>query len=228
VLPLFKQPSVEVFHVRVDEPVTTVTNIILAAICFYAFFRIAQPGGAEKIRGYFKYYFLTLGLGALFGGLLGHAFLYSLSPAWKLLSWVLILFSVAILAHALAEMARPVIKPAFCRLVRWLNLLILFTALLVTSLTLEFSTVKYYSIFGMVVIVGSMSYILYRRTGNRAMVMLLMAVGIGSVSAVVFATGWGVSPWFNHKDISHLIISISVLFIYKGAARILDLGTDLS
>jgi hypothetical protein len=78
------------------------------------------------------------------------------------------------------------------------------------------------------VIVGSMSYILYRRTGNRAMVMLLMAVGIGSVSAVVFATGWGVSPWFNHKDISHLIISISVLFIYKGAARILDLGTDLS
>ena len=33
---------------------------------------------------------------------------------------------------------------------------------------------------------------------------------------------WGLSPWFNHKDISHVILSFSVIAFYKGAALIMD------
>lgn len=216
------QPSVEIFNIRIDEPVTTATDLLLAAVCFYAFFSIRRQEVGGRIKGYFKYYFMTLGFGALSGGLLGHAFVYGFSPGWKLVSWIFTLVSVAILAHALVELARPLVKPVLSRLVSRINLLILCLAVLYTMWTVAFTAVPVYTIFGMVAIVGSFSYLIYSRTGNRGMLRLLLAVGVGMVSAVVFALELGLSPWFNHNDISHVILSFSALAVYKGAVLILD------
>jgi MFS family permease len=222
VLLTYIQPSVEVFNIRIDEPITTITDLLLATICFYAYFRIRHCETKGWVKGCFKYYFLTLGMGALFGGLLGHAFLYSLSPKWKLLSWILTLISIALIAHALLVLARPLIRPSFTRLMMRINLLILAISLFFTVWTLAFSAVKYYTIFGMVVMVGSISYVIYQKTGSKGVARMLMAVGVGLVAAVVFSYEWGLSPWFNHNDISHVILSVSVLTIYKGATLILQ------
>ncbi|MEN8228372.1 MAG: hypothetical protein ABFS38_09485 [Bacteroidota bacterium] len=218
----FIQPSIEIWNIQIDEPITTATDLLMAAICFYAYFRIKQKESSGRMKWYFKYYFLTLGLGTLFGGLLGHAFLYRLSPPWKLISWIFIMVSVALMAHALLELARPLIKPGVTRLIARLNMLILIVALFFTLWTLAFSPVQYYTIFGMVVIVGSFSFYIFQKTGSRGVVRFIFAVGLGLVSALVFSYGWGLSPWFNHNDISHVILSFSTLIIYKGAALILE------
>ena len=218
----FTQPSIELFNIRIDEPVTTATDLILAAICFYAYYRIRQQETRGKIKGYFKYYFLTLGIGTLTGGLLGHAFLYSMSPSWKLVSWIFTLISVAIISHGLIELSRPLIKPIYTRLVTRVNILIMSMALLYTLYTLAFSAVKYYTIFGMFVVVGSLSYVIYQRTGSRGVVKLMIGVGVGLISAFVFSFELGLSPWFNHNDISHIILSFSAFTVYKGAVLILD------
>ncbi|MCP4313279.1 MAG: hypothetical protein GY790_18630 [Bacteroidetes bacterium] len=219
----FIQPSVELFNIRIDEPITTVTDLIMATICFYAFFRIRQQEPSGRIRGYFKYYFLTLGIATMAGGLLGHAFLYSISPRWKLVSWIFILISVGIISHALIELAKPLIKPVYSRLVARVNLLILSLALLYTLYTLAFSGVKYYTIFGMFVVVGSFSYLIYQKTERRrGVVRLMVGVGVGLISAFIFSFEWGLSPWFNHNDISHVILSFSAFSLYKGAVLIIE------
>jgi uncharacterized protein DUF6962 len=218
----FIQPSIEVFNLRIDEPITTATDLLMAAICFYAFFRIRQQESNGKIKGYFKYYFLTLGIATMTGGLLGHAFLYSLSPRWKLVSWVFTLISVAIISHALIELAKPLLKPGYSRLVSRVNLLILSLALLYTLYTLAFSAVKYYTIFGMFVVVGSLSYLIYQKTESRGVVKLMVGVGVGLLSAFIFSFEWGLSPWFNHNDISHVILSFSAFSLYKGAVLIIE------
>jgi len=198
----FIQPSIEVFNLRIDEPVTTATDLVMAAICFYAFFRIRKQESAGKIKGYFKYYFLTLGIATLAGGLLGHAFFYSLSPRWKLVSWVFTLISVGIISHALIELAKPLIKPFYSRIVSRVNILILSLALLYTLYTLAFSGVKYYTIFGMLLVVGSLSFVIYQRTERKGFGMLLLGVGVGFISAFIFSFEWGISPWFNPNSIS--------------------------
>ena len=163
-----------------------------------------------------------LGFGAFFGGLLGHAFLYLLSPKWKLLSWVFTLISVALFVHALLEAARPLVNPGLTRVIGRLNLLVLAVALFFTLWTLGFSPVTYYSIFGMVVITGSISFYIFQKTGSRGAMKCLLAVGLGLTSALIFSYGWGLSPWFNHQDICHVILSFSALTFYKGAILILD------
>ncbi len=218
----FIQPSIEVLNLRIDEPVTTVTDLIMAAICFYAYFRIREQESTGKIKCYFKYYFLTLGIATLAGGLLGHAFLYSLSPRWKLVSWVFTLISVAIFSHALIELAKPLLKPGFSRMVSRVNLLILSLALLYTLYTLAFSAVKYYTIFGMFAVVGSLSYFIYQKTESRGVVKLMVGVGVGLLSAFIFSFEWGIGPWFNHNDISHVILSFSAFSLYKGAVLIIE------
>lgn len=218
----FIQPSIEIWNIRIDEPVTTATDLLLAAVSFYAFFRIRQLESKGNIKWYFKYYFLTLGFGALFGGILGHAFLYRLSPQWKLVSWLFTLISVALMAHALIELARPLVKPRFTRVIMRLNLLILAIALFITLWTLAFSPVKFYTIFGMLLVVGSLSAYIFQKTGSRGVVRFMMAVGLGLLSAIIFSYEWGLSPWFNHNDISHVILSASALILYKGANLVLD------
>lgn len=207
---------------RIDEPVTVLTDLLLALISFYAWARIRRLEGSDTIKSYFKYFFLTLGLAALSGGLLGHAFLYRLSPAWKLISWIFTLVSVAILAQALTLIARPLLRPSLIRWTSRINVLVLALALLYTIWSITFSGVKYYTIFGMVVVVGSFSYVIYQRTGNRGMTHLMLAVGVGILSALVFSYDWGLSPWFNQNDISHVILTFSTYVIYKGALVIME------
>jgi uncharacterized membrane protein len=69
------QPSIEIWNLQVDEPITTLTDLLLATVSFYAFVRIGRHGERSRIQWYFRYYFLTLGLGAMTGGLLGHSFI---------------------------------------------------------------------------------------------------------------------------------------------------------
>jgi len=216
------QPSIEILNLRIDEPITTVTDLLFAAICFYAFFRIRRMEYDGRVKWYFKYYFLTLGLGGMTGGIFGHAFLYSLPQEWKLVSWVFTIISVALITHAVVELSKPLVKPRFTKWVGRINLLILALTVFYTLWTLAFLPVKYYSIFGLVGVVGSISYYIYLKTRKRGVAILMAAIGIGFISALVFSFEWGLSPWLNHNDISHLILSFSAFGMYKGAALILS------
>ena len=217
----FIQPSIEVLNIRIDEPITLITDLLLAAICFYAYFQIRRLDYTGRSKWYFKNYFLLLGLGAMTGGLLGHAFLYRLSDAWKLVSWILTIGSVTLMIHALLEVSRPYIKKGIARFISQFNVLLFALALFFTLWSMAFSPVKYYTAFGMVVIAGSLCYYIYSKTGNRGGLVIMAAVGVGILSPVIFSFQWGLSPWFNHNDISHVILSFSAYYIYKGADLIM-------
>lgn len=216
------QPSIEILNIRIDEPVTSLTDLLLAAICFYAFYQIDRRLSKGSVKRSFKYYFLFLGFGALSGGLLGHAFQYRLSELWKLVSWVLTLGTVVLIAHALLVVAKPFLKQGITRLISFGNLLLFILALFFTCWSMAFAPVIYYMVFGMVVMVGSLSYFIYRKTESRGALLIMGAVGVGILSAILVSFEWGLSPWFNHNDISHVILSFVAYNIYKGAAVILD------
>jgi hypothetical protein len=212
----FIQPSIEILNFRIDEPITTITDVLLAVICLIAFLRIRKLEYNGRGLRFFMYYFLLLGLAALTGGLLGHAFQYRLAEEWKLFSWTLTLASVAIMVQALLEIARPLLKKGIVSLISWFNVLIFFLALFLTLRTIEFNPVKFYSIFGLVPVAGSLSYYIYKKTGNRGVILLMVGIGIGFLSAIIFSLQWGFSPWFNHRDVSHLILCLSVYYVYRG------------
>ena len=212
----FIQPSIEILNLRLDEPITTFTDILLGIICIYAFFRMARIKVPGNGYSFFRSYFLVLGLGAVTGGLLGHAFQYCLADAWKLVSWILTLISVALMVQGVLAIAAPYLKKGMVTVVTVLNLAGMSLALFLTSRSINFDPVKYYAIFGLVLLTGSLSWFIYRKTGNRAVLVLMGGVGIGFLSAIIFSLQWGLSHWFNHRDVSHIILCFSVYFVFKG------------
>ena len=212
----FLQPSIDILNLRIDEPITTITDILLAIIFLLAFIRLGKLKYAGRELRYFRYYFLILCLGALTGGLLGHAFQYRMQEEWKLVSWTLTLGSVALMVQALLEIARPLIEEGVLRIISWFNILIFILAFVLTFLSLDFTPAKYHSIFGLVFLSGSLCYYIFKRTANKGVLILLGGVGIGFLSAITFSLQWGFSPWFNHRDLSHIILCFSAYYVYKG------------
>ena len=104
------QPSIYICNIRLDEPVTTITDLVVSVMCFYAFYQLNSIPKKNKVHWNLKYYFLSMGLATLIGGVIGHGFLYLFSFAWKLPGWLTSMFSIALLERASILYAKPSIN----------------------------------------------------------------------------------------------------------------------
>lgn len=219
---IYEQPSIYFQGIRIDEPVTTLTDLVVSTICFYAFYKLNQRQENGKVYYFLKYYFLTMGLATLIGGLIGHAFYYAFSKKWKLIGWFISMGSIALLERAAIEYARPLIRPRVGVFFSWMNAVEIATFFFIVIYTLNFFFVEVHSAYGLVVVVFSfMSYVFYhkRNAGSR---LFLIAVVFSGFAALFYMIKWGFGPWFNHTDISHTFMAASVFCMYIGAQSILD------
>ena len=211
------QPSIEVFGLRVDEPVTMITDLVVTAVCIYAFVRLSRIPVKNNVHFYLKYYFLSMGIATAIGGIIGHGFFYLFDFAWKLPGWLTSMISVALFERAVILYARKLIHPFLGKLFAWLNIIELATFVIITFITLNFFFVEVHAAYGLLIVTTGFSLIVYIKTGNKGSRTFLVAVAVSSLSALVFMNEWGIGPWFNHFDISHLLMAVSAWFFYKGS-----------
>jgi hypothetical protein len=221
----FEMTSVEWMGIRIDEPVTVITDLMVSFVCFYAFFQIAYRKENIKLNQYLKFYFLSMGIATAIGGLIGHGFLYALpfpdgwevSP-WKLPGWLVSMFSIALIERASIEYSRPLIhnKKVFTFFAR-LNIIELVTFVIITFSTLNFFFVETHSAYGLLVVTSGFNGYVYRKTRSEGSRLALIAVSISAISALVYMNEWGIHRWFNHFDVSHVFMTLSAWFFYKSS-----------
>jgi len=162
-----------------------------------------------------------MGMATLIGGLFGHGFLYLFSFGWKLPGWLTSMFSIALLERASILFARPLIKPKVGAFFSYMNIVELITFVIITFTTLNFFFVEVHAAYGLMVIVTSFNLTVYLKTKSEASKLFLLAVAISAISAVIFMNELGISIWFNHYDISHILMSISAFIFYKGSHKMI-------
>lgn len=221
---IIEQPPIEFFNIRINEPVTTVTDLFVSAVCFYAFFRLIKIPVKSKIHFFLKYYFLSMGIATATGGLIGHGFYYlfvnestlSVSP-WKLPGWLTSMVSIALVERASIEFARKIINPKVGKVFVWINIIELLTFMTITFSTLNFFFVEVHSAYGLLIVVSSFNGYVYYKTKSKGSKLFLIAVGFSAISALFFMNEWSFHTWFNYMDISHCIMTVSAYFFYRGA-----------
>ena len=149
------QPSIYPFGIRIDEPMATITDVVVSAVCFYAFYKLKRKNLPGRSQWYFLYYFLLIGIATFLGGVIGHGFLYALSFAWKLPGWIISMISVALIERSAISHARRLIKPAVVRFFLVLNIIELLVIMTITMTTLNFFWVQVHSAYGLLVLVFS-------------------------------------------------------------------------
>lgn len=212
--------AIYVADIKIEEPLVALTDLLVSAFCFIFFYRLNKDKTGSRAIFYYKYYFLTMGIATTFGGLLGHAFLYAFSFAWKLPGWIISMFSIMLIERATIEHTRILFKPRIIRILGIINILELLTFLTLTIVFLDFFFVEFHSGYGLMFVVLSLEGYLYIRTKNAASKYILTGIGLAAVAALIFMNKLSPHPWFNHIALSHVFMAAAACFFYSGAKRI--------
>lgn len=224
--------------VTILEPMTAITDFIVTIVCVIAFLRlrrISRDNG--NYLPVYPYFFLTMGLGCFLAGLMTHAFAYAFVPElldkpqmnalpWAdkmayhlhdLPNWLFNILSVTLFMYSMVGRACDQI-PSISR--RNYNIVVAVESVLVTVamlwlLTYDIATAHIG--FALYVIELPLMIMVYRRFRSREAMYLISGTLLMIISVPVMAAKFQFSPWFNHNDISHCLIAITMFLFYKSA-----------
>lgn len=214
------QPSIYINAIRIDEPMTTLTDFLVSAVCLYAFFKLSQHSGKSRALTYLRMYFLLMALATFFGGLIGHAFLYAFGFAWKLPGWIISMISVAFIERSAIDYSRIYIKARTVNFFLIVNILELITIMSLTLSSLNFKWVEFHSGYGLLGVVLPFHLYIYLKTKDHGSLLMIVAVGIASIAALIFMTKFSLHTWFNYLDFSHVVMAIGAFVFYKATLRL--------
>jgi len=219
------------------EPMTAITDFIVTIVCVIAFVklrRISIDNG--NYLGIYPYFFLTMGLGCLMAGIMTHAFAYTFVPElldkaqmqalpWSekmayhlhdLPNWLFNIISVTLFMFSVIARAADTITINRKRynIIAAGESIAVFAALM---WLLSYDIATAHIGFALYAIELPLMIWIYRY--NRGMEALYLIIGtlFMIITVPVMATKFQFSPWFNHNDISHCCIAITMFLFYKSA-----------
>ncbi len=217
------QPSIFPFGIRIDEPITTLTDVLVAAVCFYAFFKLWKQSDGSRLHQLVLWYFALMGLATLIGGIIGHAFLYNLSFYWKLPGWLLSMMAINLLERVMIRFSKPILSTSKAKFFSYFNIaeLVVFAALAFGYLNFRF--VEIHSVYGLLVVVFGFCIYNYRKKhGRKVVVQFMIATAFAFVAAVVFVAKWDIDKWFRHMDLAHVFMTGSAWYFYTGSKKLME------
>jgi hypothetical protein len=222
----YAQPSIYVWGVEIAEPVTTLTDLLVSAVCFYSFYNLGHPKQPGNTQLYFRFYFLLMCIATFLGGLIGHAFLYAFGFAWKLPGWIVSMLSVALIERSSIERAKALIDPRVAKFFLALNIVELLTVVTITMWTLDFKWVEFHSGYGLLGVVLPFHLYTWYRTRDKGSFVIIIAVIVASCAALVFMNKVSLHTWFNYLDLSHTMMAIGAYVFYRGAKLLGQQGVN--
>jgi hypothetical protein len=199
---------------------TTLTDLVVSAVCFYAFHQLNKKNSQGRTQLFFRYYFLTMGIATGIGGLIGHGFLYLFSFAWKLPGWITSMLSVALIERSAIEHAKAHIKPGIGKFFLTVNIIELTIIMTITMITLNFGWVEFHSGYGLLAIVAPFHLWVFYKTRDRGSLLVLGGVALASIAALFYMNKISLHTWFNYLDISHTIMAVAAYVFYLGAENL--------
>lgn len=202
-------------QIWLSEPMTFLTDAILAICCWWWAATFAKHHPNPAVRPWWVSFFALMGIATFIGGV-GHGLSHTEYMKYiKIFSGIITAISVFS-----AEIASIKVLPQPIR--RYLMplptiQLIIFTFALITLYDLyRFEIVKLDSVIGLIGVVAPIH--VYRHfTGQRG--SGVVALGIFSAIAAALVSNYQIAPhkWFNHHDLGHLCMVGSLWLMYRGA-----------
>lgn len=212
--------SIKIGNVLVMEPVTTATDLLVSAICIYAFIALEKNENSDKtVLKLYRYFFLTMAMATAFGGLIGHAFLHYLSFEWKLPGWILSMVSVGLAERASIIHAKPLLKKRTGNFFAFINIAELLMFIFLSMYTLNFIFVEIHAVYGLLLVLFSFELYVYKKTKDAGSKLTLWSILFAFVAAIIHLTKFSMHKWFNYLDISHIFMAISSYILYLGVSK---------
>lgn len=210
-----QNPSIELFGLRVDEPVTMVTDVMVATIGIIGYLKLASVGNSRHVSLY-SYFFLGMGFSTLIAGIVGHGFFYRCGADGKMYGWVFGIIGTgfaqfAVLYHVRESLNKIIFQALL--VICWIEVVI---AMLILFSFRNFVVVEIHAAFGLVGMVTVLEAINYYKTKSKLSLSMIYGVGLVTIAILFHTTKVSISKWFNYMDISHVLMGLAVYIMIKG------------
>lgn len=215
-------PSMVFSSFEIREPITSLTDFLVALTAMYAVYRFFSYKG-EKSEHYNTYrtYFIFLAIGMTSAAFLGHAFQAYISPRWKSLGWMLSSTGQLFLVIATINQMGYKWSLKLRRNIKTLVFLkyITFISLVLIPATSSFKLVQVNSTLDLVFTVLPLQFIFYRDHKMTGTLVVISALIYAMIPGMVYTNELSVDRWFNYHDISHVMMAIFVFFMFFGTFK---------
>jgi len=220
ILSILRQPDVNILGIRLQEPITTITDLLVTVVCFYAYWKIEKSDVSSKAVQYIKYYFVLMGIAIALGGLIGHGFQYIFPHESKSVGWVIGMFAVLFFEFSALNYTANLIPSKLHKVLIGFCLIEIVIALIFTVSFMDFKYVQYHMSYGFIMVVFSLHLLIYYKTNDNGSRWML--AGVAMLAIAISAFNYRVAPhiWFNHNDLSHVIIAVATYLFLKGALHL--------
>lgn len=205
---------ITIFGFVIFEPVTIFTNILVALFCVYSYLRINLF--KFKLANQWAWFFLLIGVSSLIGSAahgahfqLGKFFFKTILFLMNAVSLIAIYFCFKA-ANTYSTLNKPTSnKYATYFVIFWIFILLIFT-----FIQNDFLLIKIHA--GIVLLYSLIVHYLTYRKNQKGSGFITAGILISFLSIVVHSLRLSFSDWFNYKDIAHVIMLLSLYFIYQG------------
>lgn len=212
------QPSIDIFGVTIMEPMVTFTDLWITAVCIYAFVKLLKLDKHGKVHQFMRWYFLIMGIATFLGGILGHAFQYAIGLEWKLPGWLISMIAVMAIERASIIHAQPILKKSLGQFLGIANVIELIIFAVLTFVTLNFFYIQIHSAYGLGLVVLPLHFYVFWKTRNKGSQYFVLTILFSSFAAVFYTSKISLGIWFNHLDLAHTVMAISMFYLYKGTS----------
>lgn len=213
-------PYMHLYGIKILEPFTVLTNLFIAAACFYAYRNLHVKGLTQTApHRLMKLFFLLMGISTIVGGVVGHAFLYKTGMYGKIPGWYIGMAAVAVFERAAIIHSRPYMNKNIGQFFSWFNYAEILTFMILSLITLRFTFVIMHAMYGLLVVVFCFELYVYSKTKDVALKHIFYATAWGFAALICHAMQLNIHYWFNYNDVSHLAMIAAILHYYKAALR---------
>jgi hypothetical protein len=214
----YQNPTIYLGSLRIDEPITTLTDFLFIAVCFYGFFKTKQFSAYRGVNLY-RWFFLLTGFSSLIAALIGHAFLYHFGWEAKIYGWVAGIISVSFAQFAVLYHTRKTIGETVFKTLFTIDVLEVIAAFVMTFVMYSFTAVEIHTAYVLVINVTILEWIHYKKTKSLLSKNMIIGVGIAVIAVLCHVLKIAFSVWFNHLDLSHIFMALSMYMMYKGVTK---------
>ncbi|MDP1816996.1 MAG: hypothetical protein Q8K92_21255 [Leadbetterella sp.] len=197
-----------------SEPMTSLTDLLLSISCFYFFFGLQKFNEASIGQQHWQKFFLFLGFSTLLGAL-AHGIFERQNNLFYNSVWLIMQISAGIsIFYAQAAAFGQLSNLKVRKLMISLSVLQFVIFLPSVFYFFDFRVVAFNSLIAMT----QMIVVFFPSKIENWVYKTYISFGffISFLTIYVHSQKLSFSKWFNHNDISHLIMYVSILLIFRG------------
>ncbi|HET8962777.1 MAG TPA: hypothetical protein VFM99_02690 [Chitinophagales bacterium] len=210
--------SISLGNLTINEPITSLTDIFLSVIAFILFSKVKKKCAKGFFFNSWALFFLFMGISTSIG-----TFAHGFNDVWGStihnVLWMLMNMSVsmAVFFSMQATITFMGANNFWNRFFLIANIIILIGFIISTLAWNNFEILKIHTGIGVAVIFITHVFALIKKHYGSG--WIVVAFSLSLLTLLIHSYQISFSEWFNFKDISHVLMMMSLILIYIGVYR---------